>query len=215
MSKHVRVPAPIQKVIPRIIRSTTGRLFLLVGSCAAVLAFGGSHYLLTRTTVTPKTTKPSPSADAKVLGSATTEHLDDATKPETAQTTSTPATPQATTPTPTGQASSKDSHEKQSFEVDIDSSKITTQGLSTVLVPFTIERHGGFAGVIVPGNVDLTVNGTLSSLVSVQSSVMTGPDTGLITLTTVGLGRSTVNGHFSASSGNLTAPATFSYTPKK
>jgi len=212
MSKHVRVPAPIQKVIPRIIRSTTGRLFLLVGSCAAVLAFGGSHYLLTRTTVTPKTTKPTTAkpSDAKVLGSATTEHLDDTAQPAT-PTTATPATTATTTPAASApkQAASENDSTNASFDIEV--GKITRSRTSLLLtVPFEIERHGGLSTPIIPGDVSITSNGLLIT-VQVQSKMLSD-NSGVLTILPIGITSGTLNGHFSASSGNVMAGATFKYT---
>jgi hypothetical protein len=193
-------------------------LFLATG-CAALLFFGGGHYLLSRTHLVPDPSPQAPqhtSTQSRVLGSSTktSDVKPQATDPNpaapaaSATTTAPVQTDTSTTATTKSGATIKVSA-TPSFEINIDSSKIRKSGLN-LTVPFSVERQGGLSTPIVPGDVSVTCHGMVVS-VTVSPITITAQDTGVIVMVPVCAAPNTLSGHFSASSGSLSESADFSY----
>ena len=208
MSKHPKVPAPVPKVFPSIIRTTGTRVFLLAASCAALVVLGGGGYLLAKSRLVPHPSKPKSQNAApasKVLSSSTEKAT--ATAPTPSQSTPATTAPVASAkPSPT---STSKKTETPGFDLIVNTKLIQKQKLN-LYIPFSVKRYGGLSTPIVPGNISVTAGGLLAN-VTIQSEVMLTPDTGAIVMLPLNLGSNELNVHFSASSGDAITSTSFTY----
>jgi hypothetical protein len=218
MTKRAQIPGPRERLLPRVIRSFGARLVILL-ACSALLVVGGGGYLISRiepnntspTSVEAKkldTTSPTSSAqNAQVLGDSTDTPT--GSSPGAAQQNqSVIAAGSSSTTTSTNTAATV---ETPSFDIVIDTNGIKNQGLGAVYVPFTVIRHGGFGGSIVPSEITVTSGGSLTNLITIGSKRMIDADHGSFTLLPVGLFPKDITIKLQAISGKTIAATSLNY----
>lgn len=233
MAKRTRIPAPVPRWIPSIVRTFGPRLVLVAG-CAALLLIGGSSYLVARITA-PAEPEPqkaklsdSKSSHAQVLGDSTVQPNseqppDGGGSPATGASSPTSSTPQNTNPSTTSGASPVCSQScastgstpsttvQPSFDIVVDPAAIQKRTLGALYVPFSVVRRGSLSTPISPIKVTISSGGSLTNLITVQSAVMLDSDNGAITLLPIGLFPRDISVKVSAASGSATANTLFSY----
>ena len=215
MSKRAtRIPAPLPRLVPSVIRSFGPRLLLVVMGCTILLMLSGGSYLLAHTILAPKPSVAIKPAAKKQDGQQAQQVLGAATS---ASAPTPPSESLASTPAPSSASSSKPASNlqsvngKASFDVSVNASQITQAVTGLITVPFTVLRHGNVPNPVAPSTVTVYANGSLTNLITVQSAVMQSPDSGVITLAPVGLFPRDITVQLSAKSGSLTGGTSFSY----
>lgn len=228
MTKHVRIPAPVPKILPSIIRSTGARMLLLAAGCAALLVLGGGGYLLSHSDIPFVPHKPAVQAapaDSKVLGTATTKSgtqtsANSAPASTTATNTSQPApnpqlSAQNTAAAATVCVGSCTGHQATvapSFDIIVDTSKITQSDNGLIInVPFSIVRYGGLTAPITPGSPSIMLEGVLTGLIFSQTKMIDSNHGILVLSSATKLVSQVIGVHFSASAGNILASTSFTY----